>query len=259
MAILLHTKKRYKLYSLSHPEKKEAVFTKKYNSVIRYLKRKGYRYVTPQKAGYLITVSRRRYKGVKTILVDMKDYSHLMELYQKAIRTYSASEIKSIHTKLPKILIYDYYKKYLRKANTPAQNKQLQIIAQKLGLGMKSAQKTQKPEEQTVDNEDEKLSTETMTEEKNGTTIIQTAKVAKPYSYYLHDAPYEELNSYISSGNAQKELTYNQYRNLKEKFYGEKLLREGSLEELIAAYKKNKDPRFKSKIMLLMKQAQSKE
>jgi len=36
----------------------------------------------------------------------------------------------------------------------------------------------------------------------------------------------------------------------------ERLLREGSLEELITAYKTNKDPRYKKRILILMKEVQ---
>jgi hypothetical protein len=69
----------------------------------------------------------------------------------------------------------------------------------------------------------------------------------------LHTAPYEELRSYLSEEDVRENLTYNQYRKLKERLEEEELLREGSLEELIAAYKENKDPRYKAKILLLMK------
>ncbi len=87
--------------------------------------------------------------------------------------------------------------------------------------------------------------------------VIETPKkVHKPYSYYLKKASYEELNIYLTKGETKNHLTYNQYNQLKDKLKEEKLLQDGSLEEVITAYKRNKDPRYKTRSLELMKKAQ---
>ncbi len=87
--------------------------------------------------------------------------------------------------------------------------------------------------------------------------VIKAPREAtKPYSYYLKSASYDELNTYLSQSGPREHLTYNQYHILKEKLKEEKILYDGSLEEVIAAYSKNKDPRYKARSLQLMKKAQ---
>ncbi len=256
LAILLHPKNQYKLYSLSFPDKKEITFNvrrnTRYTTVLRKLRRKGYYPINPEKLGYITSTALRRYKGVKTLLVEVKDYSRLLTLYKEAIRTYDAKKIQSIKTRLPKHFIASYYEKYRKRAKTEMQTQQIHIIGQKLKLY------TPKPVKATPKKmvEDQKQPEDTKTEEipvESVITEVKPEKSTKPYTYYLHTASYEELRSYLAEENVRENLTYNQYRKLKEKLEEEELLREGSLEELIAAYKQNKDPRYKAKILLLMK------
>jgi len=257
LAILLHRKDQYRLYSLSYPDKKEIIFNAshktKYHTVLRSLKRKGYRLTSPTKAGYTSNVAQRRYKGIKTLLVEVEDYSRLQEMYKKAIKTYNAKNIKPIKAELPKEFISSYYKQYHKRAKTQEQLEQLQIIATKLQLN--SAEAVAQATEKAL--EEEKVKEEKVLEEVKITEVIKKPrKVTKPYSYYLKNASYDELNTYLSGSGVRDHLTYNQYNKLKEKLKEEKLLQDGSLEEVIAAYKKNKDPRYKTRSLLLMKKAQ---
>jgi DNA-binding SARP family transcriptional activator len=70
------------------------------------------------------------------------------------------------------------------------------------------------------------------------------------------------LQNYLSTSDAKSTLSYSQYNTLKKhysKLQEEKLLREGTLEELIAAYKKNNNPKYKAKILARMKKLQTSE
>lgn len=261
LAILLHRKNQYQLYSLTYPDKKEIIFNAshktKYNTVLKRLKRKGYRLTSPVKVGYTSNVVQRLYKGIKTLLVEVEDYSRLQEMYKKAIKSYNAKDIEHIKTKLPKEFISSYYEQYHKRAKTQKQLEQLQIIAAKLQLNSTAAvaQTTKNDSEQIL--EEEKVKEEKVPKEVKVVKVIKKPKKAtKPYSYYLERASYNELNTYLSVGGAIDHLTYNEYNKLKEKLKEEKLLQDGSLEEVIAAYKKNKDPRYKTKILLLMKKVQ---
>ncbi len=273
LAILLHRKNKYQLYSLTYPDKNVMVFKTnnktKDRTVLKNLKRKGYRPVSPATVGYTSRVSMQRYKGLKTLSVEVADYSRLQNIYKKAIRTYNAQTIKHIKTKLPKELVFSYYKQYHKRAKTQKQLKQLQIIARKLQLNSaRAAVQTTKEDlkesteeiiiEETVEEKtvEEKIVEEKIPEKvKVSKAIEKPTEVIKPYSYYLESASYYELNTYLSKSETRDQLTYNQYNTLKEKQKEEKLLQDGSLEEVIAAYKKNKDPRYKAKSMLLMKKA----
>ncbi len=224
LGILLHRKNQYILYSLSKPEQQALAIHASpkttYKHVLKSFKRKGFELITSvDTVGYLVSVAPRRYKGVKTLLVEIQDYSHLQDLYKQAIKTYNADKIKNIKTKLPKQLVYDYYTRYEKRAKTPSQLAQLHIIAQKLQI---------KTQEET-------------------------------YTYYLHDAPLDELSTYISQRATRNSLSYRQYTMLKGRktfLQEEKLFNEGSLEDLINAYKVNKNPKYKKRIMSLMKEQQ---
>jgi len=224
LGILFHRKNKYILYSLSKPEQ-QALFIQaspktKYTHALKSFKRKGFNPITSlDTVGYLVSVAPRRYKGIKTLLVEIQDYSHLQDLYKQAIKTYDANKIKNIKTKLPKQLVYDDYKRYEKRTKSQAQRAQLQIIAQKLQI---------KTQEET-------------------------------YTYYLNDAFLDELSAYISQKAAKNSLSYQQYTMLKRRktfLQEEKLFNEGSLEDLITAYKVNKNPKYKKRIMSLMKDTQ---
>ncbi|WP_415407126.1 hypothetical protein ACLHDG_00970 [Sulfurovum sp. CS9] len=261
LAILLHRKNQFLLYSLTYPDKKEIIFNvshkTKYHTVLKRLKRKGYRLTSPVKVGYTSNVAQRRYKGIKTLLVEVEDYSRLQGMYEKAIKSYNAKDIEHIKTKLPKEFISSYYEYYHKRAKTQKQLEQLQIIAEKLQLNSAGAvvQMTKDDSKKVI--EEEKVKEEEVPKEVKVVTIIKKPKEAiKPYSYYLESASYNELNTYLSKNETRDHLTYNEYNTLKERLKEEKLLQDGSLEEVIAAYKKNKDPRYKTRSLLLMKKAQ---
>ena len=261
LAILLHRKDQYRLYSLSHPDKKEIIFNAshktKYHTVLKHLERKGYRLTSPATVGYTSRVSFQQYKGLKTLSVEVEDYSHLQNMYKEAIKTYNAKNIEPIKTKLPKELISSYFKQYHKRAKTQEQLDQLQIIATKLQLNSAEAivRTTKEDSEKVL--EEEKVEEEKIPEEVKVVRVIEKPKKAtKPYRYYLEKASYAELNTYLSKGGAYDHLTYNQYNTLKERLKEEKILVDGSLEEVIAVYKKNKDPRYKTRSLELMKKVQ---
>lgn len=224
VGLLLHRKNQYILYNLTKPEQPALTLhadpMTTYTDILKSLKRKGFTSLDSlYSVGVIVSIVPRRYKGVKTLLVEIQDYSHLQDLYKKAIRTYNANGIKNIQTKLPKQLVCDYYRRYEKRAHTRRQLAQLQIIAQKLQI------KTQE----------------------------------EIYTYYLHDADLDELSTYLSQSDTRGSLSYRQYRLLKQRktfLQEEKLFNEGSLEDLIAAYKKNKNPKYKERIMLLIKEKQ---
>ncbi len=262
LAILLHRKNQFRLYSLTYPDKKEIIFNAnhktKYYTILKRLKRKGYRLTSPLKVGYTSNVVQRRYKGIKTLLVEVEDYSRLQKMYKKAIKSYNAKDIENIKTKLPKEFIFSYYKQYHKRAKTQKQLEQLQIIAEKLQLNSTAtAAQTKKEDSEKVI---EKVKEKEVPKEVKVVKVIKKPKeVTKPYSYYLERALYHELNTYLSKHETRDNLTYNQYNTLKDKLKEEKLLQDGSLEEVIAAYKKNNDPRYKTRSLLLMKKAQEKK
>jgi len=291
LGLLLHRRNKFIFYNLSQPKQKPVVLnsSKKttYTSILKLLSRQGFKTIkSPESKGFLTSVSLKRYKNVKTLLVEVKDYSKLQKLYQSALKTYNASKIQHINTKLPKKLInYDYqhYKKY---ASTKKEKNQLHIIAKKLGYQTKSfvkkplkssAKKVKIEKKKNTVKEEKKvlkkhapskkeklhkphimLKKEPL-KEKN-TTQQSISPSTKSYFFYMRQASLEKLSSYLSKPSTAQTLSYLQYNNLikrKISLREEKILREGSLEELIEAYKKNKNIKYKERIMLLMKNKQT--
>lgn len=224
VGLLLHRPNQYILYNLTKPDQPALALhadpKTNYTHLLKSFKRKGFTPVDSlYSVGVIVSVAPRRYKGVKTLLVDIQDYSRLQDLYKQAIRTYNANGVKNIQTKLPKQLIYEYYRRYEKRARTRRQLAQLQIIAQKLQI------KTQE----------------------------------EIYTYYLYDADLDTLSAYLSQKETRGSLSTRQYRHLKRRktrLQEEKLFNEGSLEDLITAYKKNKDPKYKERILVLIKEKQ---
>lgn len=253
LGILLHRKDQYIFYNLSNPEQRALAITENQKTtvthVLKSFKRKGFNTITSlDTVGYIASVSLRRYKGVKTLLVESQDYSRLQDIYKQAIKTYNANKIKNIQTTLPKQLVYDYYKRYEKRAKTQAQVEQLQIIAQKLQI------KTKTIPVKAVKAQEERIQEEHIQEE---ASIPKPSE--KPYAYYLKDASLDEVSTYISQKATRNSLSYHQYIMLKRRktfLQKEKLFNEGSLEDLIAAYKVNKNPKYKKRIMTLMKDVQ---
>jgi len=244
LSILVHRKNQYILYSLYHPTKDAVVFKTNhktnYTHIATLLKRKHYVPTTCAKIACTSHVALRRYKGIKTLLIEVKDYSRLQNLYKKAIRNYRAKTIQSTSIKLPKVFIYSYFKTYEKRARTQKQLDQLHIIAAKLKLNA-----TQKVKKEAIKDID--IASEAPKE------------LSLPYSYYTNDASYDDLNDYLSSTRTKEYLSDTHYNTLvkrRETLKEEELLQHGSLETLIAAYKQNKDPRYKNRILSLMKKAQ---
>lgn len=256
LAILLHKNDQYILYSLFHPEASKLTIRTdnktRYTTIEKVLQKKGYHLSHPQEVSTTSFVALRRYKGIKTLLIEVKDYSALQIKYQKAIKSYNAASIQDITTKLPHSLISEYYDRYYKQAKSDEARAQLKIIAKKLQLDtpeeiqsnkeVKAALAQEVPEEPKVqeDTEDPKIS-------------------ALSFTYYAKKASYNELDSYLAESTTKSTLTLNQYAQLEQKhtmLKEEKLLNDGSLEELISAYKVNKKPSYKKRILELMKEVQ---
>lgn len=266
LIILLHRNNHYVLYNLSKPKRK--VFSLKANSntsALKKFKHMGYKTISsPVSKGFIVSESYKLYKGVKTLLIEVKDYTELQKLYKHSIKTYNASKIKNIKTKLPKSLISDYYMRYKKQATTREQLIQLQIIAKKLqikgpSLHSQNIDTTKKERKEVKEDPDEKEIAwyEFGEDEENKNSYQESSE--KPYSYYITEAPLNELSTYISKYTTKNTLSYSQYSALKQRkalLQEEKLFNEGSLEELISAYKVNKNPKYKERIMLLMKEQQ---
>jgi len=291
LAVLVKRNNTFLLYTLSNP--KQHIYSlhvrqnKNYNYALKHFKKMGYRTVTSSsKKGFLLTVSRKRYKGVKTLLFDIKDYTHLLKLYKKSIRTYNANRIRNIKTTLPKSLIVPYYKYYEKKARYKKQHKQLNIIANKLKIkGFKLAKKTTQVSDVKIQDSEENTK-ETIkkpiksswydfssgeTKEKvikeetkeivtlEEKQIPQKKKALIPYGYYLNKASEPELRNYLSKETSKKSLSASKYLALqqrKKRMEEKRLLKEGTLDELISAYKRNKKSEFKQRILSLMKEKQ---
>ena len=138
LAVLLHRYDHYILYSLYHPEAPHMTFKAqkhtRYSHIKKALQKQGYLLSSPHTVGATSKVGLRKYKGIKTLLIEIKDYSALQEKYKKAIRSYDASSILKIKTKLPHVLIDNYFKTYQKKASTDEEKEQLNLIADKLQL-----------------------------------------------------------------------------------------------------------------------------
>jgi len=136
LALMLHKRNLYTLYNFTQTDAPtlsiEAKGNTTYEDVLKVFKHKGYISKSLNALGYIPSVSLRRYKGIKTLMIEVKDYHRLKKLYLNAIKNYNAKKIKSIKTVLPKSLIYSYYEKYRKQSKTKEQRAQLRIIAHTL-------------------------------------------------------------------------------------------------------------------------------
>ena len=85
---------------------------------------------------------------------------------------------------------------------------------------------------------------------------VNKIKPSKPYSHYLNNAQLIELTTYLEGSQSKNNLSAEQYKRLSHKkvlLQERRLFIHGSVEELIAAYKINKDPKYKQKIIELIK------
>jgi len=281
LGVLLHRKDKYLFYNFTKPEAPVLSLstTISYADALKVFKRKGYRARNLQHLGYVPKVAPRLYKGVKTLMIEVKDYRRLKRLYLHAIKSHNVSKIKSIKTLLPKSLIYADYKNYKNHAKTEAQKDALRFIANKLSFNSllakkkyfakkvrnvtpapketKETQKTEKKEDEVQIEEVTQVLTPDIVPEQS--VSIKPKKMTKTYSYYLHSASYNELRRYLVKRETSASLSYDQYKTLQKHaavLKEEKLFNSGSLEELIAAYKVNHNPKYKARIMLLMKDEQ---
>ncbi len=287
IGVLLHRKNQYVLYNMSNPKQKpfaiNAHSNKSYQQSLRAFKSKGFKVIKSlASVGHTVSASHRRYKGIKTILIEVKEYSQLQGIYQKAIKSYDASKIKRIKTKLPKSLISTYYAKYKKSAKTRTQLLQLKIIADKLDLKapmipQKKTLKKKQPTPKKVLNtkiKKEIVKEKTIKEIKEvkeekieipKTKIVTPIVPKKPsatqlYRYYVNRASLSELTTFLSKQTTRYSLSHSKYNRLKRRkveLQEERLFNQGSLEELIAAYKVNKNPKYKKRIMSLMKDTQA--
>jgi hypothetical protein len=258
LALLLHSHDKYYLYSLYHPAiGKITINTHKrtsYKDIVRTLKRQGYLASSPHAVGATSKVALRRYKGIKTLLVEIKDYSTLQTKYQTAIKTYDASKVKNIKTLLPHVLIANYFNTYQKQATTSIQKEQLERIANKLHLNTPEIKQVKQEIKQVM-------------QEEEAVQAVLAKEVPEPiiidepssFDYYAQEASYYELDNYLTDSASKDKLSFNQYTQLNKRhaqLKEAKILKEGSLEELISLYKTNKNPKYKSRILELMKEAQ---
>ena len=295
LAILLHRKNQYLLYSMSKPNqepyKMKVTSKTTLSQVLKGFHKHGYETISSlANRGYISSVSYKKYKGLKTLLVETIEYSYLQKIYRNAIKSYNARKVRYIKTRLPKQLIRNYYQFYKKRASSDKQFLQLQSIAKKLGLPIPTLPKKQnitnksKNPTKKIKRTKKKILTQSLSikkvvinkvEEKE--VVIQEKDIeikptifvtshqtkpiikpkGKPFHYYLTQASLSELSHHISY--AKNILSYAQYTKLIhriDKLKEEKLLNYGSLEELIAAYKINKNPKYKQRIISLMKDKQ---
>ena len=256
LGILLYKNNTYTLYPIYHPAKSTLRFHTQryahYRDVKKALRKKGYRLTSLQAIGATSKVALRKYKGIKTLLVEIKDYRKLQRRYKKAIRSYDASSVLKTRTALPHTLIAHYFNTYQKSASSKRQKKQLKIIANKLHL---STPDIKEKEKETVHKVQEALALEVPEENKKPVDI----KPSVPFDYYAHEASYHELDTYLSKDGIKDSLSFTQYTTLTQKhtqLKEQELLKDGSLEALIEAYKTNKKPQYKQRILELMKEAQ---
>ncbi len=230
LGVLLHRGNTYELYRFFSPSKAPLRFKTSRYRLFGKLAQYGYIPLKdPKEKGYVIHSGLRRYKGVKTYLIDITDYSKLKTRYEDAIRSYQSNILSDIHDNLPKQLIEPYLRYYSQRADTEEKKEEIQHIAKKLQIAL--------DREQTA------------------STVVPVTNQT-PYHYYRYRASMYELGNYLNTPQSRIDLTPAQYTILQhrlETLQQEKLLQEGSLETLIATYETNHDPRFKRRIMELLK------
>ena len=242
LAILLKDTNEFILYSINRSSKQIlSIDTSKrhnYRYVLKVLRKYGYKQVqSPISLGYSVSVSKRIFKGIKTYYLRVIDYTKLINRYKTAIKTYNSNKIQHIKTRLPKRFIESYFNHYYKKAKTAKQKQEITIIGTKLNI-LKKQSIPQKP----IDKE--------KTEKQPEDTHISL------YDKYKHCKTYAKLHKFLISKEAKQNLSYADFSKLsyKEAQLREiELLKSGTIEELIAEYKKTNNPRYKTKAMELMK------
>ena len=240
LSVLLRKEGKYLLYSFSKPGHTPIVYrnanSRSYRHALRYFARLGYRKTDLKARGYIVSTGLRRYKGVKTLMIDVKDYSRLKKRYLQAIDTYNARMVLSLRETLPASLIRDHLFSKYKQAKSEEQRAQLLRIAEKVGISIPN------------------------------TTPLERTDVGesdhKSYYYYLYFAPTNELESYIAQVQENNTLDTKKIRALEARLWElqrKRLLEEGSLDELIKTYKQHKDQDIKKRIMELLREQQEKQ
>ena len=230
LGVLLHRGNTYLLYRFFSPSTPPIRFKANHRQLRKKLAQYGYIPLgNPENKGYIVHSGPRRYKGVKTYLIDITDYTKLKTRYQNAIRNYRSDMLSGIHDRLPKQLIEPYLRYYRQQADTEEKKKEIARIAEKLHISL---------------------------DKKEVSPPLLLNSDQPSYHYYRYRASMYELGNYLNTPQSRAVLTPAQYTILQHRLgtlQQEKLLQEGSLETLIAAYEKNHDPRFKQRIMALLK------
>jgi len=267
LAILLRKKNNYTLYSIFHAHKVVSRIRgsrkTRYWHIRKALRKQGYRPTSPEKVGATVSVTYKRYKGIKTLRIDVRDYRLLQSKYRRALRTYNTRYVRGVRTSLPKRLIAYEYRRAKSRARTAKQKRACRILGERLHFLQTRKTKSKKKEvvkEVKVTPVEEEAPVE---DEVDDVEVIEVpAPPVEDFNFYLHKASYKKLNHYLQTTEAKNELTYSQYKQLSKRnatLKEQDLLKNGSLETLIKAYKQNKKPAFKRRIMVLMKEAQKKK
>lgn len=281
LSLLLHCDKTYLLYSFTKPEtpalklKNNGKVSEK--SLLDTIRKSGYRIANLTRLGFDAKVGLRRYKGVKTIMIEVKNYSKLKRLYETAIKHYQSKNVLNIHTQLPRKFIHSYFFYYYKRAKTAAQKRELQRIAKKLHITIpisrrnihRKAPTVRRHLSNTITKPAKTPKAEVFEHEESMEASVQETEnyldpvaTKKPYLYYLQYASLYELSNYLDDPKSHQDLSISQHHMLKHRLTNlkeEQLIQEGSLEALIAAYKKDKNPKFKQRILQLLKKKQEEE
>jgi len=237
LAVLTHPKGEYIVYSITRSPNKvlhiNSSRKKGYRYTNRLLRKRGYRQITPTSVGYKTYISRRIFKGHKTYYLRAINYQKLIYRYKQAIRTYNYNKVKHIKTKLPHTFIASYFKLYQTSAKTAKEKTQIKLIGIKLNLIKDTISKQEKPSNDT--------------------------KSPSMYEQYSKCTSYTKLHKFLHSKKAKESLSYAEFSRLtykEAKLREDELLKHGSIEELIAEYKRTNNPRYKQKAMQLIKMTQ---
>jgi DNA-binding phage protein len=226
-ALLLHRKDGYYLYPFRLKHAKPVRYGNARTSLSEAMRKfasYGYRHmVQPEANNFIITTGLRRYKGYKTVMVELADYHNLHQHYLDALKRKDFATLMRLPD-IPSQLIRETLVRTYRSETDPTLRKRLEKVADKLGIKLPLSQK----------NDPKKL-----------------------FDYYLRHASSEELRQYLNTTRTNGELDTVSRRALQQRLHQleyERLLKEGNLDRLIEAYRKYKDPRLKARIMELMNQ-----
>jgi hypothetical protein len=235
-----------------------------YRYVNHLLKKHRYYQVNPSKYGYKANIYKRIFKDIKTYYLRGIDYNNLIYTYKKAIKSYNYAKVKNIRTKLPLAYIKPYYNRYKNSAKTASQKSQIEQIGIKLGI---IKNKTTKPAKQIIDTKQDEDIQDTQPAPIEEVVQAKPIEDNKPtgdelFDRYINTKSYSKLHKFMQTKEAKEKLSYAQFSRLtylEAKLKEQELLKHGSIEELIAEYKKTNNPRYKSRAMELMKNSKAKQ